>query len=118
MLIGAEHILGPADLEMKQYDLLDGSIGKHWSSFRQDKRWMGVRVNFEYTFPKGDPRGTVLPWAYPMQELEHFKVWLHGDYWAKHFPDYIKRKYGPAQYRRAIPLFAGLGVPLALPQKN
>jgi hypothetical protein len=44
MLIGAEHIFGPADLEMHQYDLLDGSIGKHWSAYRQDKPWMGRRV--------------------------------------------------------------------------
>src|SRR6185437_8538155 len=37
ILIGAEHIFGPANLEMKQYDLLDASIGAHWSPFRQDK---------------------------------------------------------------------------------
>jgi len=42
MLIGAEHIFGPADLEMKQYDLLDGSIGKHWSAYRQDMPWRGI----------------------------------------------------------------------------
>lgn len=79
MLIGAEHVMGPAELEMKQYDLLDGSIGKHWSAYRQDKPWMGMRVGYRYTFPNGDPRGTVTPSAYPMQELEHFKVWLRRD---------------------------------------
>jgi prophage antirepressor-like protein len=112
ILIGAEHIFGPADLEMKQYDLLDGSIGKHWSTFRQDKHWMGRRVPYDYSFPPGDPRGTVKPWAYPMQELEHFKVWLHGEYWLQHFPDYVKRKYGAAQFQKALPVFAQLGVPL------
>ena len=113
LLIGAEHIFGPADLEMKQYDLLDGSIGSHWVKFRQDKPWMGVRIGYQYTFPKGDPRGTVTPWCYPMQELEHFKVWLNGEYWTTHFPAYIRRKYGNTHFERAIPLFAGLGIPLA-----
>jgi prophage antirepressor-like protein len=112
MLIGAEHLFGPADLEMKQYDLLDGSIGKHWSVYRQDKPWMGMRKQYVYTFPGDDPRGTVRPWAYPMQELEHFRVWLHNVYWPQHFPDYIKRKYGAAQFKRALPVFARLGVPL------
>jgi prophage antirepressor-like protein len=112
ILIGAEHIFGPADLEMHQYDLLDGSIGKHWSAYRQDQPWMGRRIPYEYTFPDGDPRGTVTPWSYPMQELEHFKVWLHGDYFTHHFPEYIKRKYGAKEYQRALPHFARLGIPL------
>lgn len=118
MLIGAEHILGPAELEMKQYDLLDGSIGRRWSDYRQDRPWMGSRVNYEYTFPKDDPRGTVKPWAYPMHELPHFKTWLHGEYWTTHFPDYLKRKYGATAFKNAIPLFAAMGIPLALPSKK
>lgn len=112
ILIGAEHIFGPANLEMHQYDLLDGSIGKRWSIYRQDKPWMGRRVPYEYSFPQGDPRGTVKPWAYPMQELQHFKAWLHGEYWTLHFPEYIKRKYGSNEYQRALPVFAQLGIPL------
>lgn len=112
VLIGAEQILGPADLEMKAYDLLDGSIGMHWSSFRQDKPWMGRRIPYEYTFPKEDPRGTVRPWSYPMQELPYFRHWLHSDYMGLHFPEYIKRKYGAKEYQRALPAFASLGVPL------
>ena len=82
---------------------------------------MGARINYEYTFPENDPRGTVTPWAYPMQELEHFKVWLHGEYWSIHFPGYVKRKYGALAYRQALPLFASMGVPLLdhkKPKKN
>jgi prophage antirepressor-like protein len=112
MLIGAEHVFGPADLEMKQYDLLDGSMGKCWSAYRQDKPWMGRRVSYDYTFPDGDPRGTVKPWAYPMQELEHFKMWLHSTYWSEHFPEYVKRKFGAKEFQRVLPIFAELGVPL------
>ena len=114
VLIGAEQIFGPADLEMRQYDLLDGSIGKHWSACRQDQPWMGVRVQYEYSFPNGDPRGTVRPWSYPMQELPHFKSWLHGEYWTQHFPNYVRNKFGTAAYQKAIPMFAALGVPLPL----
>ncbi len=112
LLIGAEHILGPADLEMHQYDLLDGSLGKLWAAYRQDKPWMGLRRGYDYTFPPGDPRGTVRPACYPMQELEHFKLWLHEVYWIQHFPEYIKRKYGNREFQRALPIFARLGVPL------
>jgi prophage antirepressor-like protein len=117
ILIGAEHILGPADLEMHQYDLLDGSIGIHWGGYRQDKTWVGQRRPYNYTFPRGDPRGTVTPWCYPMHELEHFKVWLHGEYWTHHFPDYIRRKYGAKEFQRALPHFARLGVPLLSKRK-
>lgn len=112
ILIGVEHIFGPADLEMKQYDLLDGSIGTMWARFRQDQPWMGARRPYYYTYPKGDPRGTVTPWCYPMQELEHFKVWLHGEYWACHFPAYVRRKYGDQQFQRTLPIFARLGIPM------
>jgi hypothetical protein len=112
VLIGAEHIFVPADLEMKQYDLLDGSIGKRWAIFRQDQPWMGVRIQYEYTFPDGDPRGTVYAWSYPMEELAHFKSWLHGEYWTLHFPTYVRNKYGAQAYQKAIPFFPALGVPL------
>ena len=49
-----------------------------------------------------------------MQELEHFKNWLHGDYWEKHFPEYIKRKYGAKAYREAIQLLAKYEEPLLI----
>lgn len=42
LMIGAEQIFGPANLEMKQYDLLDGSVGRHWSAFRAGKQWAGL----------------------------------------------------------------------------
>jgi prophage antirepressor-like protein len=115
LLIGAEHIFGPADLEMKQYDLLDGSIGRHWSTYRQDKPWMGMRKNYLYTFPNDDPRGTVQPACYPMEELGHFKTWLHSIYWNQNFPEYLKRKYGAKEFQRVLPICTSLGVPLSIP---
>ena len=73
---------------------------------------MGPRQQYEYTFPNDDPRGTVQTWCYPMPELEHFKMWLHGQYMTEHFPAYIKRKYGAREFQRALPIFASLGIPL------
>jgi prophage antirepressor-like protein len=113
ILINVEHLFGPANLEMDQYDLLDGSIGSHWSRYRDGKPWCGQRLKYRYTFPKDDPRGTVEPWSYPLQELQHFKEWLHGEYWNVHFPAYVHRKYGAKEFRRAIPVFTSLGVPVA-----
>ena len=59
-----------------------------------------------------------MPWSYPMKELQYFKELLHSEYMAVHFPDYIKRKYGPQEFTRALPIFAHLGVPVALPVKK
>lgn len=112
VLIGAEQILGPANLELKQYDLIDGSIGSHWGKYRDDKPWSKSRVPYNYTFPQGDPRGTVRPWSYHMDELQHFKQWLHTEYLATHFPTYLRRKYGESRFQLALPIFASLGVPL------
>lgn len=44
-----------------------------------------------------------------MKELEHFKHWLHTEYWTVHMPAYIKRKYGAAEFQRALPIFAEMG---------
>ncbi|MFM6308245.1 MAG: Bro-N domain-containing protein, partial [Dolichospermum sp.] len=34
-------------------DLLDGSIGIHWSKHREGKDWIGDRIKFKYRFPDG-----------------------------------------------------------------
>lgn len=112
ILIGAEQLFGQADLEMKQHDLLDASIGAHWSKFRFGKPWAGSRILYEYAFPEGDPRGTVRPWSYPDIELAYFKNWLHSEYWTIHMPAYIERKYGAVEYQRALPVMASLGIPM------
>ncbi|MFM6827640.1 MAG: Bro-N domain-containing protein, partial [Dolichospermum sp.] len=50
-------------------DLLDGSIGIHWSKHREGKDWIGDRIKFKYRFPDGRHCD---PWCYRMRELEHF----------------------------------------------
>lgn len=72
-------------------DLLDGSVGKHWSNYRKDKPWAGDRIEFRYTFPDGR---VVNPWAYQDSELFEFRRWLKATYRPTFLPDYLSRKYG------------------------
>lgn len=115
VLILAELVFAPSGLEMQQYDLLDGSIGRHWADHRRDRPWAGERVRYRHAFPPGDPRGRVQAWAYPMAEVGHFKGWLRHDYLPTHFPAYLERKYGLDRLRLAAPEMARRGLTLRLP---
>lgn len=112
LLVLAEQIFGAAALEMTALDLLDGSVGTHWANHRNGQSWAGSRLAYDYTFPEGDPRGTVRAWCYPMAELARFREWLHGRYVAEHLPDYMRRKFGTDSVQRALPAFRAVGVPI------
>lgn len=71
-------------------DLLDGSIGSHWSNYRKDKNWAGDRVKFKYRFPDGRYCN---PWCYQMRELEHFRYFLEDRYKPILLPQYLESKY-------------------------
>jgi hypothetical protein len=115
LLIWAELIFVPAGLEMQQYDLLDGSVGKRYSQHREGKPWAGRRITYTHTFPPGDPRGEREAAAYPMAELPYFREWLHAEYVPCWFPDYLQRKYGPARLIQAAPALQRLGLTLPVP---
>lgn len=115
VLIAAEPIFGEAGLKMDELDLLDGSIGAMWKTFRADQPWAGERVQYRYEFPENDHRGVVYPWSYPMAELPHFRTWLWGVYCPAHFPNYLRRKYGEAAIAKALPAFAKAGLTPCLP---
>jgi hypothetical protein len=55
------------------YDLVDGSVGKRWSSYRNEKDWATERIQYLHIFP--DRRGERLAWCYHLQELMHFRIW-------------------------------------------
>ena len=75
-----------------QMDLCDGSIGKHWSNYRQDKKWI---VDYGwYTHRFRDHRGEQKCKCYQYQELSHFRKWLEEEYEKKHLPKYLVDKYG------------------------
>jgi prophage antirepressor-like protein len=71
-------------------DLLDGSIGIHWSNHRKDKDWSGDRIKFKYRFPDGRYCN---PWCYQMRELEHFRYFLEQKYKPALLPQYLESKY-------------------------
>lgn len=71
-------------------DLLDGSIGIHWSRHRTGKEWAGDRIRFDYRFPDGRP---CHPWCYQERELLHFREFLNGKYKPILLPRYLEDKY-------------------------
>ena len=71
-------------------DLLDGSIGIHWSRHREGKDWGGDRIKFKYRFPDGR---YCSPWCYQMRELEHFRYFLEQRYKPALLPQYLESKY-------------------------
>ncbi|MFM6250577.1 MAG: hypothetical protein ACKPEQ_15755, partial [Dolichospermum sp.] len=71
-------------------DLLDGSIGIHWSKYREDKDWIGDRIKFKYRFPDGRHCD---PWCYRMRELEYFRYFLEQKYKPTLLPQYLESKY-------------------------
>jgi hypothetical protein len=76
---------------VEKYDLLDGSVGIHWRTYREGKPWAGERQQYPHIFP--DKRGVQLAWAYPLQELAHFERWMRGIYIPIHLPKYLDNKY-------------------------
>jgi prophage antirepressor-like protein len=71
-------------------DLLDGSVGIHWSRHREDKPWTGDRIKFKYRFPDGR---WCEPWCYQMKELEQFRYFLDREYKFVILPKYLESKY-------------------------
>jgi hypothetical protein len=112
LLIWAELVFVPAGLEMQQYDLLDGSVGKRWKQFREGKSWAGDLITYSHAFPPGDPRGVREAAAYLMSELPYFREWLHTEYVPVWFPDYLQRKYGAPRFLQAAPALERLGLQL------
>jgi hypothetical protein len=74
-------------------DLLDGSIGKRWSSYRKGKDWAVDRIEFVYTFPDGR---VCRPWCYRNQELLEFRDWIRNEYSTLYLHEYLVSKYGSA----------------------
>jgi hypothetical protein len=75
-----------------QMDLCDGSIGSHWSKFRQTQHWQNPVGSYEHIFR--DQRGPRECRAYDVTELPHFKKWLREEYVVNHLPEYLVNKYG------------------------
>lgn len=88
LMIYVEQVL---KMPIDQFDLIDGSIGKRWSTHREGKVWMCDRVKIKYQFPDGR---WCNPWAYEMSELGHFRTFMNEEYKTVHLPQYLESKYG------------------------
>lgn len=77
-------------LPVNKADLLDGSIGAHWSNYRKGKDWAGDRLKFDYKFPDGR---WCHPWCYRMRELEYFRYFIEDTYKPVLMPRYLDTKY-------------------------
>lgn len=75
-----------------QMDLCDGSIGSHWSTYRQNKPWAMSVGTYRHVFR--DQRGDQYPRAYDLSELSYFRRWLRDIYIPFHLPDYLAKKFG------------------------
>jgi prophage antirepressor-like protein len=104
-LMRAQTLFTAIGVPMSDLDLMDGSMGSTYAHFRRGKAWAGTPVRFEYTFPNGDPRGRVFPWAYPNAELPHFRTWSIEVYWPEKFPAYALGKFkdDAAEYKKLAP---------------
>jgi hypothetical protein len=74
-----------------QFDLADGSIGIHWSKFREGKPWAKTVSQYWHEFQ--DKRGKQLSNCYEYIELEHFKVWLKNTYKVSLLYPYLHNKF-------------------------
>jgi hypothetical protein len=77
---------------VNDYDILDGSIGQRWSSYRSGKTWAGVVGSYIHKYR--DKRGLIECAAYEMNELPYFRRWLREAYVSEELPKYLVTKYG------------------------
>lgn len=75
-----------------QMDLCDGSVGRHWSIYREAKAWRKAPGSYIHNFR--DHRGSHECKAYHFEELSHFKRWLREYYIPHHLPQYLAEKFG------------------------
>jgi hypothetical protein len=89
-----------------QMDLCDGSIGRHWSNYRQDKDWAKEVGTYTHVFrDKRDKRPCN---AYEYSELPHFKRWLRETYIPYHLPQYLCTKFDKLATRQIYEEINGL----------
>lgn len=76
---------------VNQFDLADGSIGSHWSKFREGKPWTKPFTFYWHRFE--DKRGAQQAKCYDLSELGYFKKWLRNVYKPTHMPEYLRAKF-------------------------
>jgi prophage antirepressor-like protein len=81
-----------------EFDLLDGSIWKQWATYRRKELNLpDTNLKAKYRFL--DKRSVQEINAYPMSEIQAFKIWLRTVYETQGLPKYLKTKYGSLAIR-------------------
>lgn len=80
------------NVPVDQMDLCDGSIGRHWSIYRDGKEWALESGLYIHNFR--DHRGQRECKAYNLSELPYFRRWLRDKYRSTILPKYLVDKYG------------------------
>ncbi|NET10559.1 MAG: hypothetical protein F6K16_38865, partial [Symploca sp. SIO2B6] len=83
---------------INDYDILDGSIGRRWSDYRNGRPWKQDAGTYNHCYR--DRRGLRECAAYQLSELPHFRVWLREVYIPEHLPKYLVEKYGKQAVRQ------------------
>lgn len=89
---------------INDFDILDGSIGRKWSDYRNGQSWIGKIGSYTHLYR--DQRGTRDCSAYVMDELPYFRRWLREWYVPNHLPKYLVDKYGRQAVRQ---IYAEIG---------
>ena len=76
---------------ISQYALVDGSIGIHWSKYREGKPWTHPLSFYWHEFH--DKRVNQQSKCYDYAELKYFKIWLKTIYKSAHLYDYLHNKF-------------------------
>ena len=82
---------------INDFDILDGSIGKKWSDYREAKSW--TEEHGWYSHKYRDRRGPRDCKAYKWAERSYFEKWLREKYVPEHLPAYLVTKYGKSATR-------------------
>jgi prophage antirepressor-like protein len=88
LMLRVEKLGYPIDI----FDLLDGSVGSHWSKYRSSKEWAVESSTADYHLD--NHRGTRVIKAYDFCELGYFAQWLETIYVPLKMPVYLLNKYG------------------------
>jgi len=85
-------------IPVDQFDLCDGSIGKHWSKYREEQEWAEEVGSYIHVFR--DQRDSRPCAAYDYSELPHFRKWLRETYIPYHLPKYLVTKFDKLAVRQ------------------
>ena len=86
------------NVPVDRMDLCDGSIGSHWSKYREGQDWAETSGLYYHVFR--DQRGVKQCRAYQLGELPWFRKWLRQSYSLTHLPGYLTDKYGKRAVRQ------------------